>query len=95
MRLHVRTPWFEGGNVLLPKEAPWLADYRRELLAFPKTKFDDQVDATTQALAWADEPRGEVAFHFAMCPKKEAFHRDLDSFMGSMGKPQFPGNLGW
>jgi predicted phage terminase large subunit-like protein len=95
MRLHVRTPWFEAGKVMLPKEAPWLVDYRKELLAFPKTKHDDQVDATTQALAWADEPRSQMAFHFAVCPRKEAFHREMDSFMGSMGRPHFPGGLGW
>jgi predicted phage terminase large subunit-like protein len=36
--------------VLLPNKAPWLAEYVRELTAFPGTKFDDQVDSTTQAL---------------------------------------------
>lgn len=54
-RLNVQTPWFEAGNVLLPREASWLADYRKELLAFPKTAKDDQVDSTTQALAWAQK----------------------------------------
>jgi len=94
-RLYVRTPWFEGGNVLLPKEASWLADYKNELLAFPKAKHDDQVDATTQALAWADEPRTYGGILLRVCPQKERFHRELDAFMGSMGTPSFPGGLGW
>jgi len=50
MRLHAVTDLFESGRVLLPKEAPWLADYIQEITGFPGTKFDDQVDSTTQAL---------------------------------------------
>lgn len=50
MRLHVQTHMFEAGKVLLPKQAPWLHDYRLELLGFPGCKNDDQVDSTTQAL---------------------------------------------
>lgn len=41
---------FESGQVRLPQEAPWLHEYLRELTGFPGTKFDDQVDSTTQAL---------------------------------------------
>ena len=47
------TPMFEGGEVLLPKNASWLTDYESELLAFPTGTFDDQVDSTSQYLAWA------------------------------------------
>ena len=36
---------FEAGRVLLPKEAPWLAELESELLAFPNGRYDDQVDA--------------------------------------------------
>jgi predicted phage terminase large subunit-like protein len=32
-------------RVLLPAEAPWLDDFREELLAFPQVAHDDQVDA--------------------------------------------------
>jgi hypothetical protein len=42
----------ENGFVHLPKEAPWLTEYIHELLTFPNSKFDDQVDATSQALDW-------------------------------------------
>lgn len=37
----------ESGNFYLPKNAPWLPAYENELLLFPNTKHDDQVDATT------------------------------------------------
>ena len=50
MRLYAQTARFEGGRVFLPNSAAWLAEYVRELTSFPGTKFDDQVDSTTQAL---------------------------------------------
>lgn len=56
MRLHAQTATIENGFFFLPKEAPWLADYIREITAFPGSKHDDQVDATSQALKWLNEP---------------------------------------
>jgi predicted phage terminase large subunit-like protein len=50
MRLYAQSAKFENGHVFLPSSAPWLAEYVRELTTFPGTKFDDQVDSTTQAL---------------------------------------------
>jgi hypothetical protein len=43
---------FEAGQVLLPREAPWLASYLDELLGFPNACHDDQVDSTSQALRY-------------------------------------------
>jgi phage terminase large subunit-like protein len=40
----------EGGFVFVPEKAPWLNVYLHELAQFPKGKFDDQVDSTSQAL---------------------------------------------
>ena len=34
------------------REAPWLAEYLRELTLFPAGRRDDRVDSTAQALAW-------------------------------------------
>ncbi|MEP7241569.1 MAG: phage terminase large subunit [Devosia sp.] len=51
-RMHMQSTRFENGDVHLPKEAPWLADYLNELLGFPASRHDDQVDSTSQALAW-------------------------------------------
>jgi hypothetical protein len=52
MRLHAQTATIENGFVWLPREAPWLAEYLRELTLFPAGRHDDQVDSTAQALAW-------------------------------------------
>lgn len=49
-RLLAQSARFEAGQVHLPAEAPWLADYVGELLAFPNGRHDDQVDSTSQAL---------------------------------------------
>ncbi|WP_431285086.1 phage terminase large subunit [Humitalea sp. 24SJ18S-53] len=51
-RLLAQAPMFEAGQVLLPREASWLATYLSELLAFPNGTHDDQVDSTSQALNW-------------------------------------------
>lgn len=47
------TPMIEAGAVFLPNKAVWLADYEKELVAFPNGKNDDQVDSTSQYLKWA------------------------------------------
>jgi predicted phage terminase large subunit-like protein len=52
MRLHAQTGAIENGFVYLPREAHWLAEYLHELTTFPNSKYDDQVDSTSQALAW-------------------------------------------
>jgi predicted phage terminase large subunit-like protein len=55
MRLRAQTAKFSGGFVLLPRQAKWLAEYVSELVGFPNSKHDDQVDSTVFALAWATE----------------------------------------
>ena len=42
----------EAGKVVLPEQAPWLADFENEILRFPNASHDDQVDALTQYLDW-------------------------------------------
>ena len=46
---------FEGGRVLFPLPAPWLAEFKRELFAFPASRHDDQCDSVSQALNDQDE----------------------------------------
>jgi predicted phage terminase large subunit-like protein len=53
-RLISQIDLFEGGSVLLPKDAPWLEEFVSELLSFPG-RHDDQVDALAQGLAWRRE----------------------------------------
>lgn len=57
IRLHAQSAEFESGRVLLPQTAPWLDIYIRELITFPGSKYDDQVDSTTQALDYLKQNR--------------------------------------
>jgi len=43
-------PMMQSGNVSLPQNAPWLADYLSEFSAFPNGSHDDQVDPTMDAI---------------------------------------------
>lgn len=52
MRLHAVSNLIENGYVHLPEKAEWLAEFIHELTSFPKAKFDDQADSTSQALDW-------------------------------------------
>ena len=55
-RAEAVAPLFER-NVYIPPEATlWTADYVKELRQFPRTKHDDQVDATTMALLILHQP---------------------------------------
>ncbi len=42
----------EAGRLYLPQQAPWLAEFERELYAFPASEHDDQMDALSQFLTW-------------------------------------------
>jgi hypothetical protein len=53
----LNTVQFEAGSVLFPKNASWLDGLKAELLGFPNTKHDDQVDSITQALVWIRQHR--------------------------------------
>lgn len=51
----------EAGELLLPVEAPWLAEFQREVLAFPSGRHDDQVDALSQLLNWKGAVQRPIA----------------------------------
>lgn len=51
-RLSSASPFIEAGNLILPSNAEWLIDFENELLGFPNTKHDDQVDALSQFINW-------------------------------------------
>lgn len=42
----------ESGNVFLPQKSIWLADYEEEIMQFPSSAHDDQIDSTSQFLNW-------------------------------------------
>lgn len=47
----------EGGQIAVPENAPWLAEFQREITLFPNGKHDDQVDSLSQFLKWLAEPQ--------------------------------------
>jgi predicted phage terminase large subunit-like protein len=52
MRMNSVTSTIENGFAHLPDKAAWLNEYLHELTSFPKGKYDDQADSTSQALDW-------------------------------------------
>lgn len=52
-RMEACSSRFEAGQVHLPKDAPWLHELLHELLAFPSSRHDDQVDSVSLFLNWA------------------------------------------
>ena len=62
-RVIAQSDLFAGGSVRLPRRAAWLEEFTAELLAFPG-RYDDQVDALTQGLAWGRVRRGEASSKF-------------------------------
>jgi len=65
MRMNEQTARIEAGSVSLPKQAPWLDEFRREILAFPAGRYSDQVDAFSQALNRAYNRRdGEFSWGY-------------------------------
>jgi len=57
MRLDAQSVKFESGRVYLPSQAAWLEEYVREITGFPGSKYDDQVDSTSQASNSWDQGR--------------------------------------
>lgn len=52
-RVSTESPYIEAGGLLLPKkDHEWKADYVTELTTFPASTYADQVDSTSQYLAW-------------------------------------------
>ena len=66
VRFHAQASKIEGGEVVLPKSAPWLADFIKEICAFPNGRYKDQADALGQLLKfgaprWTDEDTSVAA----------------------------------
>lgn len=61
MRFAAQSIKFENGRVFLPKQAQWLDDYVREITGFPGSKYDDQVDSTSQALEFLGTKANSLA----------------------------------
>ena len=49
-RFASHTPLFETGKIFINENAKWRIEFEKELLSFPKSSNDDQIDALSQAL---------------------------------------------
>ena len=56
-RAHAVEGLWSAGRVLVPdpSRCPWIDEFVQEVLEFPSSINDDQVDAMTQALTWLRE----------------------------------------
>lgn len=59
-RGHDAAPFIESGNVLLPRDAPWLSDFLTESESFPAGAHDDQLDPMFDAIKLVQELRTET-----------------------------------
>lgn len=64
MRMHSVTSTIENGFAHLPDKSAWLGEYLHELTSFPKGKYDDQADSTSQALDWFKQQYLSSAYAF-------------------------------
>jgi predicted phage terminase large subunit-like protein len=56
MRMAAQAAPIEAGAVHVPTHAPWLEEFKKEVLSFPASKHDDQIDTLSQALQRAFAP---------------------------------------
>ncbi|MEO6610263.1 MAG: phage terminase large subunit, partial [Aestuariivirga sp.] len=52
LRLEAATAELETGKFLIPAEAVWLQNLKRDCMAFPNGSHDDQVDCLSQFVEW-------------------------------------------
>lgn len=64
VRMHAQTVKIEAGQVFIPSGASWLEEFKREVLQFPRGRFDDQIDSLSQYLGWVKNPAIEDAPNF-------------------------------
>lgn len=56
-----QTHRMEAGDLILPRDAPWLGSFMHEMLGFPMARYDDQVDALIHLLGWSSaRPEPEI-----------------------------------
>ncbi|WP_126177104.1 phage terminase large subunit [Tsuneonella rigui] len=51
IRFEAQASRVQAGQLFLPREAPWLAEFIAEVVGFPNKRHDDQADALAQLLA--------------------------------------------
>ncbi len=64
-RFDAQTSKIESGELFLPKEAPWLAEFEKETLGFPQGKHDDRADALARLVNWGVRRQGQEIATFS------------------------------
>ena len=97
MRLRSQTAKIEGQFVLFPEKAHWLDAYLLELISFPNSKHDDQVDSTVHALAWSTQEATKPGMGVFQFYKLEAAkqNRNLESAETMIRVEVPPGPTHW
>jgi predicted phage terminase large subunit-like protein len=72
-RMSAASAMIERGQLMLPENAPWLAEFKNEVLGFPSVAKGDQVDALSQLLIWVDE---QQAYQTAQLIGATVFYRN-------------------
>jgi predicted phage terminase large subunit-like protein len=88
IRLKTQTALIERGDVLLPRSASWLGEYRLELGAFPRARHDDQADSTSQARAWIQEGF-QTSNSLGHCLGRSTFQKELETYSRSWNSMRF------
>ncbi len=61
MRMSTQSAKVEAGHVHIPRRAPWLDEFRKEMRTFPQSAHDDQIDSVSQFLKWIDDRKRNIA----------------------------------
>lgn len=56
------TAAIEAGQLVLPEQADWLAEFEQEVLGFPNAKHDDQADALAHLMQYVNNSYRETSF---------------------------------
>ncbi|WCR52987.1 MAG: hypothetical protein PG981_000009 [Wolbachia endosymbiont of Ctenocephalides orientis wCori] len=59
-RFYQIVPIIESCRVFLPHQSIWLNDFEYELLMFPETRHNDQVDSVVQYLQWIKKANNNI-----------------------------------
>ena len=89
-RMAVASAKIEAGQVLLPRRAPWLAEFEAELFAFPAARHDDQCDSVSQALIDQNVKPPMIISDELIQRLRERERRRLRNSLGYTGWSPFP-----
>lgn len=91
-----QTHRMEAGDLILPRDAPWLGLFMHEVLGFPMARYDDQVDALIHLLGWSSgRPEPELTgwpevidledYRYNSDPYYDPIQATIDAWSGDCG----------